>query len=192
MNSSDNIKNAFNVVSKTYENIYKMMEYCKKIADDNNYTLCSNKFLRYKSDSEYRGWTINNFILLFQNKDDKENEDGWRSGPIYALEIDFSEDTKPTVYLSKYQHTNMATWKGIISPADHWRYYWPTRKEEYFNMEKQDEYEIYLPQPGSESIREKHYWKLYRVVRYSEDLLEINESNIKDKIFKRFDELKGI
>ena len=34
MNSAENIRNAFIVVHKTYENVKKLMDYCKTIADE--------------------------------------------------------------------------------------------------------------------------------------------------------------
>lgn len=191
MNSSENIRNAFKVIHKTYENIDKMMKYCKTVSEENNYVVCSNRFLRWKSDNNPYGWAINNFILLFQNKYDVELNNGWRKGPLYAIEIDFDQDSIPTIYLSKYEYKSVDTWNnGQISPSEHWRYYWPVRKKEYFKTEKIDEYEVYSPQAGTEADREKHYWGLDRIVRYSEELVEVNSDNIKDKIFKRFDLLR--
>lgn len=191
MNSSENIRNAFKVMTKTYENIDKMMKYCKSIADENNYTVCSNRFLRWKSDNNSYGWAINNFILLFQNKEDIELESGWRKGPLYSVEIDFTQESIPTVYISKYEYKSIDTWNsGQISPSEHWRFYWPARKREYFRLENVDGYEVYSPEIGSEVVREKSYSGLERVVRCSENLVDINSENIKDKIFKRFDLLR--
>lgn len=193
MNSSENIRNAFKVIYKTYENIDKMIKYCKTISDENNYVVSNNKFLRWKSDNDSYGWAINNFILLFQNKDDMELDNGWRKGPIYVIEIDFTNEGIPTVYLSKYEYKGIDNWNNTqISLSDHWRYYWPVRKSEYFKVENRDEYEIYNPQLGTESDREKYYWGLNRVVRYSEELIDINSENIKEKVFKRFDLLREI
>ena len=192
MNSSENIRNAFKVVYKTYENIDKMMKYCKVICEDNNYVQCTNKFLRWKSDSDFYGWAINNFILIFQNKSDMEYENGLRNGPLYVLEIDFSYECIPTVYISKYEYKNIDTWSGQFSAADNWRFYWPVRKREYFKQEKIGEYDIYLPEVNSEIAREKYYLGLERAVRYSEDLVDINSDNIAEKIFERFNLLRDI
>ena len=41
MNSNENIRNAFKVVYKTYENIDKLIKYCKTICEDNGYVVCS-------------------------------------------------------------------------------------------------------------------------------------------------------
>lgn len=193
MNSNENIRNAFKVVYKTYENIDKLIKYCKTICEDNGYVVCSNKFLRWKSDNNFYGWAINNFILLFQDKEDIEIENGFRKGPIYSLEIDFNQESLPTVYLSKYEYIRIEEWSSQpISPSDNWRFYWPTRKREYFKMHKMDDYEVYTPEINSEVVRNKSYWGLDRIVRYSEDLTEINANNVDEKIFKRFDLIKNI
>lgn len=189
MNSSENIRNAFKVVYKTYENVDKMMKYCKLICEDNNYVLCSNKFLRWKSDNYFSGWAINNFILIFQNKSDIEYENGLRNGPLYVLEIDFNYDYSPTVYISKYEYKNLDTWSGQFSPSDNWRYYWPVRNPDCFDKNQVNEYEVYTPTKNSEAIREKSYLGLEKVIRHSECLVDINSDNISDKIFKRFDSL---
>ena len=68
MNSSENISNAVQVLYKTYENVQKLMEYCKAIASENGYTCMINRFLRWKSDNSYDGWLLNDFILLFQKE----------------------------------------------------------------------------------------------------------------------------
>jgi len=66
MNSAENIRNAFNVVHYTFENILKLLDYCKTIAyKDSNYVSVVNKFLRYKSDSDFSGWFIQDFIIIF-------------------------------------------------------------------------------------------------------------------------------
>lgn len=69
MSSANNIRSAFHVVHQTYENLNKLMEYCKTIApEQSNYICAVDKFLRYKSDTNVSGWYIQNFILLFQIK----------------------------------------------------------------------------------------------------------------------------
>ena len=193
MNSNENIKNAFKVVFKTYENVDKLMKYCKSVCEDKGYVACSNKFLRWKSDNDFYGWAINNFILLFQDKVDMEMENGFREGPIYAIEIDFSSENSPTIYLSKYEYKAISQWSNQpISPSDNWRFYWPPRKREYFKLNKFDKYEVYTPEINSESVRNKSYWGLERIVRDSEYLIDINSNNVEDKIFKKFDLIKEI
>ena len=95
--------------------------------------------------------------------------------------------------LSKYEYIRIEEWSSQpISPSDNWRFYWPTRKREYFKMYKMDDYEVYTPEINSEVVRNKSYWGLDRIVRYSEDLTEINANNVDEKIFKRFDLIKNI
>lgn len=196
MNSAENIRNAFKVVNKTYENINKMMNYCKTIADEGNeYVVSVPKFLRWKSDNEFDGWLINDFILLFQSKGDEELENGWRNGPIYVLDIDFDYEDTPKVYISKFEYKNIENWSNGCSPTNHWRFYWPIRKVDEFDFQEidsnaKDNYKICTPKKGRESLADNSYWGIKRAVCYTEELTDINAENIKEKIFDRFTWLK--
>ncbi|MEG1409819.1 MAG: hypothetical protein RSD36_08240 [Terrisporobacter sp.] len=80
-------------------------------------------------DNDFYGWAINNFIFLFQDKEDMEIENGFRNGPIYVLEIDFIQESLPTVYLSKYKYAKLDEWSNqFVLPSDHLRFHWPSRK----------------------------------------------------------------
>ena len=80
MSTGENIRNAVHVLQKTYENISKMMEHSRSVADEAGYAVVSEKFLRWRTDVEPTAWLINNFILLFQSKEDEEcvSGNGWR------------------------------------------------------------------------------------------------------------------
>ncbi|OAA85103.1 hypothetical protein [Clostridium coskatii] len=187
MNSAENIRNAFKVVNKTYENINKMINSCKTIADEGNeYVVSVPKFLRWKSDAEVGGWLINDFIVLFQSKHDKELENGWRNGPIYVLDIDLDYGDTPKIYISKFQYKNMENWSNGCSPTNHWRFYWPIRNMDEFEGVKTDDYEIWTPKKGKESVADSSYWGIKRAVCYTEELTDINADNIQEKIFDRF------
>ncbi|MDR3597709.1 hypothetical protein [Clostridium sp.] len=191
MNSAENIRNAFKVVNKTYENINKMMNYCKTIADEGNeYVVSVPKFLRYKSDNEFDGWLINDFILIFQSKEDEGLENEWRNGPIYVLDIDFNYEDTPKIYLSKFEYKNIESWSKGCSPANHWRFYWPVRNLEYMKCIDTYGYEIWTPKKGKESAADNSYWGIKKAVCYTEELIDINAENIKEKIFDRFTWLK--
>lgn len=193
MSSAENIRNAFKVVNKTYENINKMMNYCKTIADEGDeYIISTPKFLRWKSDNECEGWLINDFILLFQSKEDEELDNEWRDGPIYVLEIDFNYEVTPKVYISKFEYKNIETWSKGCSPSNHWRFYWPIRNEELLNCSEIDDYIIWTPKKDKEVAVDNYYWSIKRAVSYVEELVDINSDNIKEKIFGRFNILKDI
>lgn len=189
MNSAENIRNAFKVVNKTYENINKMMNYCKTIADEGNeYVVSVPKFLRWKSDAEVNGWLINDFILLFQSKYDEELENGWRNGSIYVLDIDFDydDDDTPKVYISRFEYKNIASWSNGCSITNHWRFYWPIRSVNEFDCVDIDDYEIWTPKKRKESVVDTYYWGIKRAICYTEELTDINADNIQEKIFNRF------
>lgn len=191
MSSSENIKNAFNVVNKTYENINKMMNYCKTTADEGNeYDVAVSKFLRFKSDNEFDGWLINDFILLFQSKDNEKLENEWRDGPVYVLDIDLNYNDTPKVHISKFEYKHIENWSKGCSPANHWRFYWPIRNINEVDFTKIENYKVCIPKKNREDVTDNTYWGIKRAVSFTEELTDINAENIKEKIFNRFTWLK--
>lgn len=191
MNSAENIRNAFIVVHKTYENVKKLMDYCKTITDEkSHYIIAADKFLRYKSDNDYSGWYINDFILLFQKRSDAELENEWRNGPIYAMEIELRSDDPvkaPTVYLSKYEYADIGSWNKGCSPANHWVFYWPLRNREIMNIATNKELTTAIPK--TKEMGKRFYWGLEKVSYISMPLTDITADNALEKIFGSFDKL---
>lgn len=192
MNSSENIKNAFKVIFKTYENVEKLMEYCKTIAaEKTDYISSVPKFLRRKSDNDTEAWLLNDFILLFQDKKNEECEsgNGWRSGPLYVLEICLGEkgsNNIPLLYISKFDYERINEWSEGCSPANHWVFYYPLRNEDYMNFEVKGQYKIATPKSEKSS---KTYWGLKKVISKAIDLIEVNSDNLQENIFGEFDKL---
>jgi hypothetical protein len=192
MNSSENIKNALKVIFKTYENVEKLMEHCKTIASEKTHYINSiPKFLRRKSDNLTEAWLLNDFILLFQNKNSEECEsgNGWRNGPLYVLEICLGEkgsDNIPLLYISKFEYESINEWSEGCSPANHWAFYYPLRNENSMIYEIKGEYKVTTPKNEKSS---KSYWGLYKVTSKTINLLEVTSNNLQEKIFGEFDRL---
>lgn len=195
MNSSENIKNALNVIFKTYENVEKLMEYSKTIASERtSYISSVPRFLRRKSDNDTEAWLINDFILLFQNRNNEECEsgNGWINGPLYVSEICLGEkgkDNIPLLYISKFEYNNINEWSEGCSPANHWVFYYPLRNGDYMNYETRGDYKIATPKNDKSS---KTYWGLKKVTTRTIDLLEVTSDNLQEKIFGEFDKLAGM
>ena len=195
MSTSENIKNSGLVLLKTYENVNKMMEQCRTSAPTAGYEKVSDKFLRYKSDSEPYGWLINSFILLFQKKTDEEVNCGWKNGPVYAVEIvlfDPNDSSKlPELRLSKFDYEDIKSWTHTSSSADHWGYHNPVDKSysRDFNHEEFDWYTISTPK--NDRIK-NGYWGLLKAITTKCDLIEITSSTLTDKVFGSFDKLSEI
>lgn len=191
MNLAENIKNAFDVVRKTYENVDKLMKFCDSIANDCGYEAVTDKFLRYKSDSYYGGWLIDSFIKLYQSKKDKVLENDWKDGPVFAMELNF-EDI-PTVYLSKFEYDNISDWSKGVSPTEYWGFSEPIDCQgsgfNERNLKGKDRY--YVSKPATENIKNK-YWGIERVVYTTLDLLQLNSNNILEKVFGEFDKLRNL
>ena len=197
MNSSKNIQNALHVLYKTYENVQKLMDYTKVVAQEKtDYKISSNKFLRYKSDNEPTAWLLNDFILLFQDNKDKECEskNGWKDAPVYVMEIylgdeDYDEDDLPAIYLSKFEYNDINEWYEGCSPADHWGFYWPLRSSEEMSFDSRENITIAIPKNEKAS---KTYWDLKKVTTKNLDLFEVTSENLKEKVFGTFDELSKL
>ncbi|MED4040992.1 MULTISPECIES: hypothetical protein [Niallia] len=198
MNSTDNIKNAFHVIHHTYENVLKLMDYCKTIAsEDSNYVSVVNKFLRYKSDSDVSGWYIQDFILIFQNKNDIELENEWRDGPLYVMEIElYNKDLReeqlkglPCIHLSKFEYESLQKWKsGYIGPADHWRFFHAIRDTKVrMNIQRNGDYSYIEPINQKESDRS--YWGVKKIISKRIPLMDITSENVREKVFGTFDSL---
>lgn len=190
MSLGENIKDAFEVVLKTYENVDRLIKYCDVISRDYGYEPVTEKFLRYKSDSNYEGWVINSFIKLYQSNSEKILENGWKEGPVFAMEINFVD--QPTVYLSKFLFEDMSTLMGKVSPSDYWLFTEPIDcLDNGFTevpIEGKEDYRISTPKNDIKS----RYWNIDKVVYAKIDLLKVTSNNMPLKIFGEFDILKTL
>lgn len=196
MSSTENIRNAFHVVYQSYENIQKLINYCKTIGPEkSNYINVVDKFLRYKSDSSPSGWFIHDFIVLFQNKNDVQLENEWRDGPIYVMEIELynveSELERltdlPCIRLSKFEYNNLQDWKSGCSPTNHWRFYDPLRRNDIMNIQEDEDY-LRITARDQEASNQS-YLGVKKITSKRIPLTDITADNVVDKIFKTFDNL---
>jgi len=107
MSLGKNIYDAFEIVEKTYENVYELMRYCQEEATQKgDFIASSPKFLRYKSDNKIDGWSIKSFILVFQNSNDLLLENKWRDGPLFVMEINLFSNKYdvPMVNITKFEY----------------------------------------------------------------------------------------
>lgn len=195
MNSGENIKNALKVIYQTYDNVQKLMEYTKTIAEEKtDYINSVPKFLRRKSDNATEAWLLNDFILLFQNakNEDCESENGWKNAPVFVMEICLGEkesNNTPLLFLSKFEYFNINEWSEGCSPANHWAFYYPLRNEGYMDFQIKDDYKIVIPKNDKIS---KTYWGLKRAITKTISLFDITADNLKEKVFDEFDRLSNL
>lgn len=196
MSSTENIRNAFHVVFNTYENIHKLMDYCKTIAlEQSNYVSVVDKFLRYKSDSDFSGWFIQNFIILFQHKNDIELDNEWRDGPLYVMEIElFDAENKlevlkhlPCVRLSKFEYGDIQNWASGCSPGNHWRFYYPLRNKDIMLIQEDGDFLHIAPRDQEASNR--YYWGVKQITSKRFSLTDITADNVVEMVFSTFDSL---
>ena len=171
-----------------------MMEQCKSIAEDSGYILMSDKFLRWKSDSNSDGWLLNSFILVFQRISDPECESGnhWRNAPVYTMEICLGIKSEPErlpeLLMSKFEYRNIGDWSEGCSPADHWGFHQPVHqgKAKQFDVQQEEDFSIYIPNTSKVS---EIYWDLEHVVSVSVPLINVTSTNLRDIVFGTFDRL---
>ena len=197
MNLGENIFNAFEVVNKTHENVEKLIEFCIGMAMegkefDVKSPIRSPKFLRYKSDFDYRGWNTNQLFLLFQDTQDELLENGWRDGPIYVLEILLYDPTKwcfetnePRLEMAKFEYEDIKSLPTEISPAKYDWFDYPLHDLDYEEMEDG----ILAAEMSDEITRKCRGVK--RVVRKVSLLVDVNRENAYDVIFGTFKILKN-
>lgn len=195
MNTAENIRNALQVLYKTYENVNYLMSDCRAAAEDCGYFNASDKFLRVKSDRNTNAWLLNDFILLFQQVSDPDcpSGNGWKEGPLYTLEIclGVADDAEqlPTLFLSAFHYTTLDDWRAGCSPAEHWGFFDPVHQNGPFLVRQEGAYRI--AQPATKTVQE-NYWDLVQVITRQIPLLEVTAENMRQQIFGTFDTLRTI
>ena len=177
--TGENILNAVRVITKTHENVNKLLSCCKNLSkqDGSNYELLTEKFLRWKSDSNFYGWMLTSFILLFKRKDDDNQT-------IYGIEINLDEVELNVV---KYVYNDVVDFERYISPASHWIYYYPIHNDT--NEFTQIENENYIESKPNDA---ENRYGLNRVVFKTFPLVEIMADNVNEKVFDTFDKLAAL
>lgn len=191
MNLSENIINAFEVVSKTYENVNKLIKYCDSIANEYGYEPVTSKLLKNNSNSTYEVSLTKGIIKLFQYKNDEKLNNGWKNGSVFVMEIDFYDE--PVVYLSKLDYEEISSWSSGVSLTGYWNYADPVdcNDSEFIttHVEGKDNYFMSIPATEETKIG---YWNIEKVLFTKTDLLQIESSNVPQKIFGEFDILNSI
>lgn len=196
MNINDNIRNAFEVVRKTYESLDKLMGYLDGEAGKHGFEPSIERFLRYSSDSNHEGWLYNNMVKLYQSTDDGELlSNGWYDGPIYVVEFSFAGS--PKMKVAKFKFDNKAWGKGIGSGSVNYFSYpliglLPGKQNNEFTYhgsgEPSKDYQAAETKKGFYEA----YWNLEYLIYREFDLPEINSENAIDKVFGTFKEMKDL
>lgn len=154
MDLDKNIENAFIVVRKTYENVQKMINFLDEKAILNDYIPVIDRFLRYSSDIDPRGWLYNDIVKVYQYEKDEPLENDWLKGSIYVINISFWEE--PRMIVSKYNYDIEEWGKGKISPGDSWSFTHPLNKvykNKLFNHECMKDLKYMVSRPINEDTK---------------------------------------
>ena len=185
----ENLSNAIEVLSKTYENIDKFIKFCDAKAVKNGYEAMTERFLRYKSDKEIDGWLLYFFIKCYLPINNSKLENGLENEAIYCMNIDLKE---ACIWLCKYVYDDVKVVSENISPATYWVFdepicSWCTNfKIEDFNED------YMISRPVNRETTNKRYWGLKYVIYNRIDLEMVTVENAETEIFGAFDALKRL
>ncbi len=196
MTLGENLHNAFDVVFKTMQSIEKLILKMQNELDDQLYYKPTDRFLRYGSDKDWRGWVNWSFILLYQRRADGEiMGNGWINAPVYAVEINVDSDNcaEPMVYIAKFDFGDTSGWASGISPASHNIFYNPMHAQYYFAQGALSDGTVVITY--KEGLPEKvrsAFWNLKTVYRKELKLASLDGGNYKAQIFTAIEELAKI
>ncbi len=191
----NNIMNAFNVVDKTYENIYKFFPVLDSIASENDYISITPKYLRWLSYSTPIGIAIKSFIKLYQYNNDEDHKiiKDMKIGPIYSVEINLyiSYYKVPKIIIAKSLFNNIDKRQNNFNTDNAWIFHDPIKiKDKFTNQKLKNNY--FVCEPKNEKIKKK-YEGLDIIYYTIIDLLNVkNEKEIKENIIDNFFKLKEL
>lgn len=191
MSTGENIRNALQVLTKTYQSTQKLLSHCRTLAEERGYLSASDRFLRWRSDQDPAGWLLNSVIQLFQWSGDPEcpSGNGFQDGPTYGVEVflgSHEADDLPQLFLARYDFEGVNDWTARWSPADHWLLYHPLHKAPDWPVTASGRYQMSLPDTPRTSER---YSNLTRVLFRSVPLVDVTPENLESLVFDTFDDL---
>lgn len=190
MNLGENIHNAFAVVFETLKSIEKLMVKCRTEIDQDKYYMPADRFLRNSNVSSWEGWIYWSFILLYQRKEDGMIMDnGWINAPVYAVEINVDADTcdEPVIYVAKMDFGDISKWAPGCDASDRDLLYRAIHAEHLYSEEERDDGTTMI-RPKDE-YKESAFWGFQQLIRTEMNLVDVTQSNYKEKIFGAIESL---
>jgi|ERR1051326_742773 hypothetical protein len=175
--AGDNIKNAFAVVIRTYENLERFFAELDAVAGQAGLTTITPDFMRWHSDQFVHGWLTTSFIKLFQKSADPAHArvKGLRKGSVFGVEARFPLDSLPLFYLAKYEYdSELSEWTHLPGRSSYRKFHLPLWKERKFRFSSKQDIRISTPL-GAEI--ENRFWGLKRVVFTNTPLVPVNSSD---------------
>lgn len=166
-----NIAQAFKVLLKTYENLDLLFTEMDMEAEEAGLIPLTQRPLRWKSDVHYSGWLINDFIKLYQLKEDPSPADEANTGigTLYGVEVNFEEEY-PKLWLIRYTY-DFSAWTRLPAVSDHPTFYYPLVDEGAFRITEIDG--RLKGTPVDDKVR-KRYWGIQEAVACSIPLVQVS------------------
>lgn len=192
--TGNNIIRAFQVVTKTYENLDKFFQQMDAVSADQNFVPITPKYLRWKSDIYPSGWFIRSFIKLYQNSNDTVDDlqnSGLRRGPVFGVEVSFMEEDVPKLILSRFTYNpEFFPWESRPSVTEHWGFHYPIHDVNRFDITAVGEYLKSIPKNTKVTT---DFWNLERAYFKKVDFVPVNSTTqISEVIFGEFIKLRDL
>ena len=192
--TSINIRNAFDVVRKTYTNVNKLFAAIDLEAKNNNFVnIISGQrpFVRFKSDIDTEGWLINYFIKLYQRIDAPLHpviDEMKLDDSIYGVTLSF--ELEPKLIIARYNF-EIEKWTYCPPVSNDGSCYWPVQINWGDKFEFIRKNDFVKSVPKNEDIKKRH--RLIRYAVFNEiDLTKINSDNLIEKVFGGLNTLPDI
>ncbi|MBP1154007.1 MULTISPECIES: hypothetical protein [unclassified Paenibacillus] len=180
-NTGTNIAQAFKVLLKTYENLDLLFTEMDMEAEEAGLIPLTQRPLRWKSDVHYSGWLINDFIKLYQLKEELSPADEANTsiGAVYGVEVNFEEDY-PKLWLIRYTY-DFSAWNRLPAVSDHPTFYYPLVDESAFRITEM--HGLLKGIPVDDKVM-KRYWGIREAVARSIPLVQVSSREaIRNEVF---------
>ncbi|GMB09551.1 hypothetical protein [Thermolongibacillus altinsuensis] len=189
-NMGQNISNAVYVLRETYKNLNLLFSELDRIGEKEGFIPITPRFLRWKSDLDFDGWLISNFIKLYQLEKDPplKNIPHMKGGYLYGIEIDLGENEYPIISLIRYNFDYSGRTR-IPTVSDHWVFWDPFRVEKFFEINENEGLWTSTP---LEKVKDR-YWGIQNAIAKEIPLLSVTSpEDIRTKIFQELENLSII
>lgn len=120
-------------------------------------------------------------------------DNGWINAPVYAVEINVDAETcdEPVIYVAKMDFGDISEWSKGCSPSayNHGLFYNAIHANNLYSEEEDDGTTIIRPKEVYREKAAEAFWGFQRLIRTEMNLVDVTQSNYKEKIFGAIESL---
>ncbi|AZB44651.1 hypothetical protein CEF21_21470 [Bacillus sp. FJAT-42376] len=181
-----NISAAVEVLLETYKNLEIFFSELDRVGEEEGFVTLTPRFMRWKSDTDYTGWLIQDFLKLYQLEADPVSETfpDLRIGNLFGVEVRLNEKY-PVLSLIRYD-VDYSHWTRMPAVSDHWVFYGPFKYENFFDINK-------VGNRWTSTTREKgikRHWGIKRAIAVDLQLVDVKSvQDIRLQVLEKLKEL---